>query len=54
MEMNARNERMLEAIRCFLNGKKADWQEEISGEEWMELFGLSQQHQVLPMVYEAV
>lgn len=54
MEMNARNERMLEAIRCFLNGKKADWQEEISEEEWMELFGLSQQHQVLPMVYEAV
>lgn len=54
MEMNARNERMLEAIRCFLNGKKVEWQEDITEEEWMELFGLSQQHQVLPMVYETV
>ena len=54
MEMNARSERMLEAIRCFLNGKKAEWQEDISEAEWMELFGLSQQHQVLPMVYETV
>ena len=52
--MNARSERMLEAIRCFLNGKKAEWQEDISEAEWMELFGLSQQHQVLPMVYETV
>lgn len=52
--MNARNERMLEAIRCFLNGKKVEWQEDITEEEWMELFGLSQQHQVLPMVYETV
>ena len=39
--MNARNERMLEAIRCFLNGKKVEWQEDITEEEWMELFGLS-------------
>ena len=31
MEMNARSERMLEAIRCFLNGKKAEWQEDIRG-----------------------
>lgn len=54
MKENARNERMLEAVRCFLNGKKADWREDISGEEWMELFRLSQQHQVLPMVYETV
>ena len=54
MEMNARSERMLEAIRCFLNGKKAEWQDDISEAEWMELFGLSQQHQVLPMVYETV
>jgi len=54
MEMNARSERMLEAIRCFLNGKKAEWQDDISEAEWMEFFGLSQQHQVLPMVYEAV
>lgn len=54
MEMNARSERMLEAICCFLNGKKAEWQEDISEAEWMELFGLSQQHQVLPMVYETV
>ena len=54
MEENARNERMLQAIRCFLNGTRVDWQEGLSEEDWMELFILSRQHQVLPMVYEAV
>ena len=54
MEENARNERMLQAIHCSLNGTRVDWQEGLSEEDWMELFILSRQHQVLPMVYEAV
>ena len=31
-------DRLLEALRCFPEGKKAEWDTEISAEEWMELF----------------
>lgn len=51
---NLVSDRFLEALRCFLEGKKAKWETGISGEEWMELFQMAAQHQVLPMVYETV
>lgn len=51
---NLVSDRFLEALRCFLEGKKAEWETGISGEEWMELFQMAAQHQVLPMVYETV
>lgn len=46
--------RLLEALKCFLEGEKVQWESGISGEEWGELFDLAIQHQILPMVYEAV
>lgn len=48
------SDRLLETLRCFPEGKQAEWETGISAEEWMELFRLAVQHQVLPMVYETV
>ena len=53
MNMNVKK-RLLEALKCFLEGEKVQWESGISGEEWGELFDLAIQHQILPMVYEAV
>lgn len=52
--MNAVSEKMLEAMKCFLNGEKVLWEEGVSPRQWEELFVLSAHHQILPMVYEAV
>lgn len=42
MQMNDRvSDRLLEALRCFPEGKKAEWDTEISAEEWMELFRMA-------------
>lgn len=54
MERNALNGKMLEALRCFRNGEKVNWESGISAEEWRELFRRCQYHQILPMVYDAV
>ena len=53
MNMNVKK-RLLEALKCFLEGEKVQWESGISGEEWGELFDLAIQHQILPMIYEAV
>lgn len=52
--MSAISEKMLEAFRCFLNGEKVLWEEGMSADDWAELFRLSQHHQILPMIYDAV
>lgn len=54
MDKHTRNEKMLEAVRCFLDGRKVEWDEEITEEEWGEFFSLCMHHQILPMAYEAV
>ena len=54
MDKHTRNKKMLEAVRCFLDGRKVDWEEEITEKEWVELFRLCMHHQILPMAYEAV
>ena len=54
MERNALNGKMLEALRCFRNGEKVNWESGISAKEWRELFRRCQYHQILPMVYDAV
>ncbi len=54
MEKRTRNEKMLEALRSFLEGRKVAWDGMITTEEWEDLFRLSMHHQILPMVYEAV
>lgn len=45
---------MLEAFRCFVSGRSVTWEQELPAEDWAELFRLSQHHQILPMVYDAV
>ena len=52
--MKAVSEKMLEAFRCFLKGENVSWKDDMSAEDWAELFRLCQHHQILPMVYEAV
>lgn len=52
--MNVVSERMLEAMKCFLNGEKVLWKDGMEPAQWEELFRLSQHHQILPMVYDAV
>lgn len=54
MEKHIRDEKILEAMRCFFDGRKAGWDEEITEKEWGEFFGLCMHHQILPMTYEAV
>ncbi len=54
MKMSRISERMLEALRCFVDGRSVVWERGVEAEDWAELFRLSQHHQILPMVYEAV
>ena len=54
MEKSAVNERMLEALRCFLNGEKVTWEDGMSAEDWKDFFSLCQYHQILPMIYDTV
>ena len=54
MKLNAISEKMLEALRCFLNGEKVMWEDGLSAEDWAELFRLCQHHQILPMIYDTV
>ena len=46
------SEKMMEALCCFLKGRKAVWEDGLDAEEWAEFFRLSQHHQILPMVYD--
>ncbi len=54
MEKRAINEKMLEALCCFLNGEKVMWEDGVSAEDWQMLFRLCQYHQILPMIYDTV
>ncbi len=44
----------LEAMGCALADKSVDWTQEVSAEDLMEVLALSQEHHVLPMIFEAV
>lgn len=44
----------LEALKASLNNTRVNWEVEISQDEWKRLFQLSEIHNVLPMIYEAV
>lgn len=52
--MSAISERMLEALRCFLNGEKVTWDHKMGAEDWAGLFRLCRYHQILPMIYDTV
>ena len=54
MKLNVISEKMLEALRCFLNGDKVTWEDGLGAEDWAELFRLCQHHQILPMIYDTV
>ena len=43
----------LEALCCFLENRRVEW-DDVTNEEWVELFRMAKEHNVLPMIYEAV
>jgi len=52
--MDLINTRFLEALGASLSGVHVDWDAEIPQQEWAALFKLAHNHQVLPMIFEAV
>ena len=48
------NTLFLEALRCALKNQQVTWRQEITTEQWEQLFELSRIQRVLPMIYNAV
>ena len=44
----------LAALKAALRGQSAQVEEELSPEEWWDVFQLAREHNVLPMIYDAV
>lgn len=54
MEMQKINKYFLEALKASLNGETVDWiTEDISFEEFSQLYQISNIHNVLSMIFEA-
>lgn len=51
--MTENNQRFLSSLRAALTAQTVTW-ECLSESDWRELFHLSQQHKVVPMIYESV
>ena len=45
---------LLEALKASLSEEQVSWEEEITGVQWKELFQKAEDHQILPMIFEAV
>lgn len=54
MKKSVLNEKMLEALCCFLKGVKVTWEDGMTAEDWRDLFRLSRHHQILPMILDSV
>ena len=54
MEKEMKNRKFLEALRLYLAGQKANWNETWTEGEWIEFFKLCEEQQVLPMIYDTV
>ena len=52
--MKATEQLFLEALRESLRGGRVQWENPLSAQDWAALFGLAHEHQVLPMIFEAV
>lgn len=52
--MESVNEFFLQALYASMNKQTVNWNWEITREQWKQLFDLAANHNVLPMVYEAV
>ena len=44
----------LEALNASLHGERVRWENPLDVKDWAALFQLAQEHQVLPMIFEAV
>ena len=52
--MDLRHQRFLLVLKAALKGEKAAGQEALSVKDWQQLFWMAEQHNVLPMFFEAV
>lgn len=52
--MNNESKLFLQALKAALENRTADFTQEISDRQWTALFALAREHQVLPMIMQAV
>ena len=52
--MKAPEQLFLEALNASLHGERVQWENPLDVKDWAALFQLAQEHQVLPMIFEAV
>ena len=52
--MKATEQLFLEALNASLHGERVQWENPLDVKDWAALFQLAQEHQVLPMIFEAV
>lgn len=52
--MNRVDQLFLEALQASVTNTKVEWEEELSVNEWQELFKKAVIHQILPLIFEAV
>ena len=48
------NKMLLEALKASLQNEKVVWEENMTQEEWMQLFQQAEIHQILPLIYDTV
>ena len=48
------DKRILDALRCAINGETVTWGEELTQEEWQALFRAGANHNILPLVADAL
>lgn len=52
--MEYQDQLFLQALKASLENKKVQWETKLQPEDWLALFQLAEEHQVLPMIYQAV
>ena len=52
--MKKESKLFLQALKAALENRTVTWEREISDQQWVQLFQMARQHQVLPMILQAV
>ena len=52
--MEYQDQLFLQALKASLENKKVQWETKLQPEDWLALFQLAEEHQVLAMIYQAV
>lgn len=52
--MNQAQKLFMQALKSSLLNSNVEWEDNIVNHEWLNSFRLAEQHNVLPMIFEAV